>query len=87
MREDIPDNLPVFDETDDAHCALTFWTDQRVNLPGLRRDRLLFSESAEPNFFLMFYNSPPVRECKVWHRLFQFLFVSPVRHYCNIRST
>ena len=32
MREDITDDLLVFDEADDLHDALTFRTNQRVNL-------------------------------------------------------
>ena len=32
MREDVPDDLPVFDEADDAHDALTFRADKGINL-------------------------------------------------------
>jgi len=31
MREDVPNDLPVFNEADDAHDALTFRADQRIN--------------------------------------------------------
>ena len=32
MGEDVPDDLRVFDEADDAHGALAFRTDQRIDL-------------------------------------------------------
>jgi len=32
MREDITDDLHIFDEADDPHSAFAFRTDQRINL-------------------------------------------------------
>ena len=32
MREDITDDLLIFDEADDPHGPLTMRTDQRINL-------------------------------------------------------
>jgi hypothetical protein len=51
MRENIPDDLLIFNEADDEHDSLALGTEQGINLPGLRRDRLLFSVSNVPNFF------------------------------------
>jgi hypothetical protein len=44
MLEDGPDHRRVFDAADDPHGALTLRTDQRIDLPVLRRDR--------PSYFL-----------------------------------
>ena len=44
MFEDGPDHRRVFDAADDPHGALTPRTDQGIDFPRLRRDRLLFSE-------------------------------------------
>ena len=35
MRENIPDNLRIFDEADDAHDTLAFGTDQGIDLINL----------------------------------------------------
>ena len=32
MGEGVADDLRVFDESDDTHDALTFWTDQGIDL-------------------------------------------------------
>jgi hypothetical protein len=78
MREDITDDLLIFDEADDPHGPLTMRTDQRINL-------VYFLNQPRP-LFLKLSHFPPVREYRGWHRLSQFLFVFPVRHYCNTRS-
>jgi len=48
MFEYSPDHLAVIYRTNDPHSALALWTDQGINFPGLRRDRLQSSESVLP---------------------------------------
>jgi hypothetical protein len=50
MFEYSPDHLAVIYRTDDPHSTLTFRTDQGIDLPGLRRDRLQSFESVLPSF-------------------------------------
>jgi len=48
MFEYRPDHLAVIYRTDDPHSALALWTDQGINFPGLRRDRLQCASTQMP---------------------------------------
>ena len=63
MFEDSPDHLAVIYRNNDPQDTLTFRTDQWIDLPGLLRDRLLFSESVLSSFSGRSFHPFAVRGC------------------------